>query len=157
MDKGVSSFIDAFRQNPKSAIAGVILLALLYFTSNQAAIDSLPAENRALIENILQAVKYGILAFGAYYTFRGPSEREIHEKLEKIQEKPDQTVLPTKELVVAAPVLQNIAAAPLSTEIVISTSAPSTQVTRTKKSPKKTVKKKTVIKLPIKKKPKNEN
>lgn len=155
MSVGINSFLDAAKKNKGAAIFGVCVLAILSFTNSPDAMATLPDKWRPTIQQVLNSVKYGMLAYGAYAASKGLSENDVHDTLTKIQKDPSQTVLPPKELVEAAPVLQTIASAPVSTEVVISTSMPSNDSTRTKKVVKKVSKpKKKVAKKAAKKTPK---
>jgi hypothetical protein len=150
MSAGIGSFLDAAKKNKGAAIFGVCVLGILSFTNSPDAMATLPEQWRPAVQQILNSVKYGMLAYGAYAASKGLSGDEIHKKLTEIQSQPNQTVLPPKELVEAAPVLQTIASAPVSTEVVISTSMPSNVA---KKTPKKKIVKKTAKKV-VKKKAK---
>lgn len=107
---GIAAFLNDLKTNPRGALVALAFLIFYVVSNNPDLLGSLDESIKQPIIAFSNVVKAGAIAYGLYYSTKTLANAELESKLSEIQEKPNQTVLPPKELVEAAPKIQEIVA-----------------------------------------------
>lgn len=106
---GIQLFIEKFKSDKLAAILALLFMAAFGVSNNESILNGFPESWRGPIASICGIIKFATLGYGIYFSASAPTNQQLEKKLEELQGKPGQTVLASKELIVAAPALQEVA------------------------------------------------
>jgi len=107
MQAGITAFLESLKANKLGAILTFIFIMFFAIGQNPEILSGLPDSFKGPVISIAAVIRATIVGYGIFYSVKTWSADELKGKLEEVQAKPNQTVLPTKELVEAAQLIKS--------------------------------------------------
>lgn len=94
MNSAFSSFLSELKSNPKGTLLALVFFVLYTITSSPDLLNGFPEGAKEIIKNVATLTTKAVIAYGLYCAVKPTGGNDLENELEKLQQKPTQTVLP---------------------------------------------------------------